>query len=82
MAAVKKIEIVDDDGDVVPPPTADTDVAQLIYLLEYCRKREFLIGPTVQVGSVVVQVQDPGLRKRLGKEDDPGIWAMHGHKDE
>ena len=78
---MKKVEIIDDDGNVVPPPTADTDVAQLIYLLEYCRKREFLIGPTVQVGSVTVQVQDPGLRKRLGKETETDIWEAHGHKD-
>jgi hypothetical protein len=54
----RKHEIIDDDGNALPPPAPDTDVALIIYLLEYGRKRGFRIGPTLKVGETVLQVAD------------------------
>lgn len=54
----RKHEIADDDGNIINPPSPDSDVMQLIYLLEYGRTRGFKIGPTVQIGTVIVQVAD------------------------
>lgn len=54
----RKTELIDEDGNVLPPPESGTPVAHLIYLLEYGRKRGFQIGPTVQVDGVAVQVVD------------------------
>ncbi len=81
---MKKIEIIDDDGNVIPPPPASSDVHQLIWLMEYCRRREFLLGPTVQVGSVTAQIVDPALRKKLGNDvgDERTIWQTPGHTEE
>jgi hypothetical protein len=55
--------LLDDAGNVIPPPNADTDVGKLIYLLEYCRSRKFVLGPLVQIGEVVVQVKDSMLER-------------------
>jgi len=54
----RKHEISDDDGNIINTPAPDSDVMQLIYLLEYARTRGFKIGPTVQIGTVIVQVAD------------------------
>lgn len=54
----RKTEILDDDGNVLAPPPPDSDVAQVIYLLEYARKRGFQIGPSLKVGSVELDVRD------------------------
>lgn len=54
----RRHEIVDDDGNVIPPPEPNSDVAHAIYLLEYGRLRGFKIGPTLKVGETVVQVRD------------------------
>jgi hypothetical protein len=71
----------DIDGNDINPPPATTDVGQLIYLLEWARKRGFRVGPTVRCGSLVLQVQD--LRQTEGRDtpaaDDPGPWAAAGH---
>lgn len=58
----------DEDGNVVPVPPADSDLAQLIQLLEYGRRRGFRIGPTVKIGQLVTQVQD--LRQTEGTTRD------------
>lgn len=55
---MKKTTVIDDDGNEIVPPPDDSDVAHIIYLLEYGRKRGFRIGPTVQIGDVIVQVRD------------------------
>ncbi len=59
----KRDEIIDDDGNVLPPPEPGSPVAQIIYLLEYGRKRGFRIGPRVQVGDTVAEVMD--LRQQI-----------------
>lgn len=65
----------DDDGNTVPVPPVDSDLAQLIQLLEYGRKRGFQIGPAIRVGSIVTQVRD--LRQKEGGPElppDDGGW--------
>jgi len=74
----------DEDGNIVPVPPAESDLAQLIQLLEYGRRRGFRIGPTVRVGALVVQVQD--LRQnesQLGDELEPqmGAWEAFGYTE-
>lgn len=54
----RKTEIIDDDGNVLPPPEPGTDVSHAIYLLEYARKRGFRIGPAMKIGMVDIQVID------------------------
>lgn len=70
----------DEDGNAVPIPPAESDLAQLIQLLEYGRKRGFRIGPTVQIGKLTVQVQD--LRQdEVERKDEPQMdaWAAAGY---
>lgn len=61
--ARKRDEVIDEDGNVLPPPEPGTPIAQIIYLMEYGRKRGFRIGPRVQVGDTVAEVLD--LRQQI-----------------
>lgn len=78
----RKID-ADDDGNDLPVPPADSDVGQLIYLLEYGRQRGFRIGPTVQIGNLIVQVND--LRQKEGRtntnQPETTIWQENGHDE-
>lgn len=56
--ARKRVEVIDDDGNEIPMPTADHPVMAIVWLMEYGRKRGFKIGPAVKVGDCVVQVRD------------------------
>ncbi len=56
--ARSKTEIIDDDGNVIAPPAPESAIAQIVWLMEYGRKRGFRIGPTIQVGDTTVQVLD------------------------
>lgn len=55
---MKRIEIVDEDGNTIASPEPGSPLAQIIYLLEYGRLRGFQVGPNVQFGDVIVQVKD------------------------
>ncbi len=69
----------DEDGNALPVPPPESDLATLIQLLEYARRRGFRVGPTVKVGSIVTQVQD--MRQDETGRDlpaDPGPWAAAG----
>lgn len=70
-----------DDGKI-PPLFGDTDVEQLVWLLEVCRQRGYRIGPTVQVGTVIAQVTDVRLTSMegLGTPTIPttDVWDEHG----
>lgn len=72
----------DEDGNVVPVPPAESDLAQLIQLLEYGRRRGFRIGPTVKIGQLVTQVQDLRQTEGTGQglEPDPGPWRAAGYE--
>lgn len=81
MSSKKKMPDHDEDGNdlVVPPP--DSDVGQLLYLLEYGRQRGFRIGPRVQIGDVVLEVADLRQNEGSGSGEGPDIWTEHGHKE-
>lgn len=70
----------DDDGNNLTPPKADSDVGQLIYLLEWGRQRGFQIGPTIQIGTVIVQVRD---QRSEGSRPVPetDIFEEHGYTE-
>lgn len=79
----KRDEVIDDDGNIVPPPDPGSDVAKLVYLLEWGRKNQFLIGPTVQIGDVILQVRDLRLKARPDPDDkETDIWTEHGYTEE
>ena len=74
----------DDEGNPLGVPDPKSDAGQLIYLLEWARLRGFRLGPTVQIGDLIVQVTD--LRQQEGRrgsggESDRGPWAAAGHDD-
>lgn len=75
-------DIIDAEGNVIPPPDASSDIAKTIYLLEYCRKRRFVLGPVVQVGEVIIQVKDPTLERSQNQDTrESDIWEEHGHRE-
>lgn len=74
--------LIDNDGNALPTPPEQSDVAHLIYLLEYCRRRKFVVGPVVQVGDVVLQVRDPSVEKEENQRPPEGdIWKEHGYEE-
>lgn len=68
----------DDDGVPIPQPAPDSDLADLIQLLEYGRRKGFVIGPMVRIGKIALQVVD--ARQQRGStrpsEPEPSIWDM------
>lgn len=76
----------DEEGDPLPQPAAESDLADLIQLLEYARTKDFQIGPFVQVGKIRVQVADIRQARKLGvdrprAEPEPSIGEMVGVED-
>ena len=57
------------EGETLVVPEPGTDVAHLIYLLEYCRRSGFKLGPQVQIGSIAVVVTD--MRQLEGADESP-----------
>ena len=64
----RRYEVTDDDGNALAPPEPGTDVANIIFLLEYGRTRGFRIGPTLKVGETVLQVVDLRQQAQQSKE--------------
>lgn len=60
---MRKTTVVDEDGNEMQPPEPGSALAQVIYLLEYGRKRGFQIGPALQVGDIIVQVRDMRIKE-------------------
>ena len=82
----RKFEIIDDDGNVMPPPAPGSDIYALMYFLEYAREREFFVGPVIKVGEVVVTVTDLRQRRQLTEAETPKhpettIWEQHGYQE-
>lgn len=71
----------DEDGNDLLPPAPNSDVGQLIYLLEWGRQRGFRIGPRVQIGEVVLELADLRQDTSRGIGEGPDIWTEHGHKE-
>ena len=65
---MKSLEVLDNDGNILAPPPPEHPVRALIYLLEYGRKHDFRIGPTVQIGDLIVQVGDLQQLKALSDQ--------------
>lgn len=65
MAKRTTVAQMTDDGKI-PALFGDTDVEQLVWLLEVCRQRGYRLGPTVQVGSVIAHVADLRIASREG----------------
>ncbi len=65
MSSRKRDEVIDDDGNVIPPPDPSSPVMAIVWLLEYGRKRGFQIGPRVQVGDTTVEVLDLRQQSRM-----------------
>lgn len=66
--ARKKFEVLDEDGNALPPPEPGTDVAHAIYLLEYARLRGFRIGPALEIGVIKMHVRDLRQEAQMTKE--------------
>lgn len=67
----------DDDGDPVPQPEPKSDLADLIQLLEYARKKGFRIGPAIRVGKIITTVHD--LRQSEGRhvpDEEPSMGVL------
>ncbi len=69
-----KSDVIDDDGNVIAPPEPGTPVAQIIYLLEWGRKRGFEIGPRIQVGDTTLEVKD--LRQKAAQAAQAGAGRV------
>ena len=79
----------DDDGNPLALPDPQSDVGQLIYLLEWARIRGFRIGPEVRIGGLGVVVRDLRQTEKRRDPDDTvsnyekaGPWAAHGHEED
>jgi hypothetical protein len=80
-----KLPFADEDGNILPALDPSSGVAQIITLLEYGRKRGFRIGPTVQVGDVIVQVKDLKQEEAYAIRNlpnDGSIWDDAGFDGE
>ncbi len=78
------LDVTEDiDGNVIIPPAPTSEVAQLIYLLEWARLRQFQIGPMIRLGSLTVQVADLRIEERRDAVPvDIGPWAAAGHTED
>lgn len=76
-----KRPLADENGNFIAPLPPDSPMAQIIYMLEYCRQRGFKIGPNIQVGDTIVQVTDlRQLRESVqGDTAEVSIWKAHGY---
>lgn len=69
----------DEHGNVIPiDPTSQ--VGQAIQLLEYCRARDFQIGPYLKIDGLVMQVADLRQVLKHGPRPAPDIgpWTAAG----
>lgn len=81
-----RLPLADEDGNIIQPPLPDSPVAQIIYLLEYGRHHGYKIGPEIQVGDVLLKVEDLRQMRDLKNEAAQGhqertIWQEHGHDE-
>jgi hypothetical protein len=64
---------LDDDGNPVPQPAADSDVRDLQQLMEWGRMKGYRIGPAVRIGKITVQIADVRQTegRRSAEDDEP-----------
>lgn len=70
--------ISDVDGNELPPPPPDSDLAQIQHALLFGRRNDFQIGPYIRIGNITMQVRD--LRQRPSQDGIPEIppWVAAG----
>ncbi len=79
---MSKRPLADEDGDELTPLDPKSNMAQLIHLLEYSRLKGYQVGPTIQVGDVIVQVRDLKLKVGVPGKPERTIWEENGHDGE
>lgn len=70
----------DEAGNVIAIDPG-SQVGQLVALLEYCRAKDYRLGPTVKIDGLVVQIEDLRQSDRFGAPKtppDPGPWPGVG----
>jgi hypothetical protein len=77
--STKKIDH-NEEGEDLTAPDPQSNAGQLIYFLEWARQRDFHVGPTLQFGDVIVQVQDK-REKTTSREPDTDIYQEHGYTE-
>jgi hypothetical protein len=77
----------DDEGDPVPLPPAGSDLAILIAMLEFGRRKGFEFAGGIRVGAITIQrVRDLRQQEEARALDRPpedvmpSIWVQHGAK--
>ena len=75
----------DEDGDPLPQPAPNSDLADLIALAEWARGKDFLLTGPIRVGKIVIQgFQDLRVLRKLGvdrpraTEPEPSLGQMVG----
>lgn len=77
----------DEEGDPLPQPAPNSDLADLIALAEWARQKEYLLAGQIRVGKIAIQgFQDVRLMRRLGlgadrpraADPEPSIGEMVG----
>lgn len=74
-------KLATEEGEYIPDIDPNSELGQIIYLLEYARKRDFRIGPNIQIGNTIVQVSDLRQLKAMsrgGDERETDIFTEHG----
>jgi hypothetical protein len=70
----------DEAGNVIPIDPCST-VGQLVQLLEYCRAKDYRIGPVVRIDGLAVQIEDLRQSRNFGAQPmpDEGPWKAVGY---
>jgi hypothetical protein len=67
----------DEEGDPVPLPSAGSDLATLIAMMEFARRKHFAFEGGIRVGSITIQsVRDLRQLREFQDLDRPPIDAM------
>lgn len=80
-----KFNLATDEGDSLPEIDPNSELGQIIYLLEYARLRDFQIGPNIQVGGTIINVRDLRQLKTMSRgagEREVDIFEEHGASSE
>lgn len=71
----------DEAGNVIPLDPGSS-VGQLALFLEWCRAKDYQVGPFVKLDGLVVQIQDMRQARKYGPPapaPDEGPWKAVGY---
>lgn len=75
----------DDDGNIIPTPSPNTDLADLIQLLEYSRVKGFRVVGPIRVGKItttIVDTRQVATEQRAAVVDTtPDVWESVGYHE-